>query len=272
MRHPVISLKIPILAIVAIVMTGVLLPFESYAAQTHEVAILKGSTTLGDKSYAPNPVEIAKGDTIRFVNEDSVLHTASSGDGASAILSGVFDSGFLGPNRSAEVIVNEVGEFEYYCQAHPTMVGLVKVSESVNTGNNLFRTIAVHDGLEYEVQSSSASTAKATQAKINSGVSVEVFVEGSGEVDLTFPTSMIEGISSITTSSGQSVTFSKVAESESATTVRFSVPDGDGTVVVMGSRVVPEFQTLVTVLILSSVVATMIISGRFIRTSGFKFI
>jgi hypothetical protein len=221
---------------------------------------------LLDKSYAPNPVEIQKGDIIRFVNKDSVLHTATSGDGATATQSGVFDSGFLGPNRSAEVTINEVGEFPYYCQAHPTMVGLVKVSEATTPVGGEFRVTTSHDGKDFEVVGSSASGAKATQLEITPEVSIDLTIEGSGEIDLTLPTTMIEGITMINSTSGESLPFTKINESDSATTIRFSMPENtDGQISIMGARVVPEFHAIVLTLVLIGAIASGIFFTRGIK-------
>ncbi len=233
----------------------------AFAAETHEVEILKGATPLGDKSFSPNPAEISKGDTIRFVNKDTVLHTATSGEGTTATKSNIFDTGFLGPKRSAEVTINQVGEFAYYCEAHPTMVGVVKVSET-SKGTTPFKTVAVHDGQDYEIVGTSQSSVEATSATINPGVSVVVRFEGSGEVELTLPASMIEGISSLSDSDGAQIPYSKVDESPSATTVKFTVPEGiDRFVTITGSRVVPEFYALPAVIVVGSLLTAILIAN-----------
>ncbi len=243
-------------------------PSEALAAQTHEVEILRGSTTLADKAYSPNPIEIGKGDTIRFVNMDSVLHTATSGDSATgtAMPSGIFDSGFLGPNRAAEVTINEVGEIPYYCQAHPTMIGLVKVSEGI-PGDDLYRVITSHDGQEYEVSGSNNYPARAKEVAIDPGVSVTVVFEGSGDAELTFPTTLIQGINSVATNDGTAVPFTKTNESDSSTTIRLTVPGGDRSIVISGTRVVPEFSAIAAFLVAGSLSAMIIVTTR---TFGIK--
>lgn len=257
-----------LIALISTVVGAIVSPGNALAAQTHDVEILKGSTTLADKSYSPNPTEISKGDTIRFVNKDTVLHTATSGDSSTAIPSGVFDSGFLGPNRAAEVTINEVGEFPYYCQAHPTMVGLVRVSEGI-TGGNGFKVTTSHDGQEYEVTSSTSYPARATQVTINPGVSITVRFEGSGEAELTFPTTMIQGINSVAASNGTIVSFTKISESDSATTIRLMVPEaGDGSVVIMGARVVPEFSAVAVFIVVGSLPIVIIVAARIIGTNN----
>ncbi len=232
---------------------------EALAFETHEVEILKGSTTLADKSYSPNPLQVMKGDSITFVNRDSVLHTATSGNGSPPTPSGAFDSGYLAPNRVATITINEAGEFPYYCQAHPTMTGLVRASEG-SVGDTEFSVTAIHDGQSYEIAGRSPS-AKASLVTINPSVSVVVTFDGSGAVELTLPTSMIEGISSVATNNGTSISFTKTNETDSATTISFTVPQGDGSVVIMGARVVPEFSSMAALIVAGSTgVASLVVA------------
>ncbi len=238
------------------------------AAETHEVGILKGSSTLADKSYSPNPIEIASGDSIRFVNEDSVLHTATSGDGPTATSSGIFDTGFLGPNRAAEVTINDIGDIPYYCQAHPTMIGLVKVLEG-STPNDQYSIVATHEGQEFEIVGETSSPAKATNVTINPGMSVVVKFDGFGDTELTLPTAMIEGINSIETSDRKTVSFTTTNPSASATTIKLTVPPGDGSITIMGARVVPEFS--MTVLLVAGSLAGVTIVAMKSRGRGMGF-
>lgn len=244
---------------IALIPTGIAL-----AARTHEVEVLRGSTTLADKSFSPNPVGIAKGDTIRFVNKDSVVHTATSGDGSAGTPSGVFDTGFLGPNKSSEITINEAGEIPYYCTAHPTMIGLVKVSEGP-TSDDMITLTATHEGQSFEVTSSGAS-AKASAVSINPGVSVRVEFDGAGEAELTFPVDMIEGISSVATVGGSTIPFIKTEETSSTTTIKLTVPDGgEKTIVIMGARVVPEFSTVAAFMMVGVLVTVIVAGARFSR-------
>ncbi len=80
-------------------------------AETHDVAI-QGF------SFAPHVLEISAGDTVVFQNFDNAPHTATSLDGA-------FDTGTLGTAERTEVIVETAGSFEYRCQFHPSMKGII---------------------------------------------------------------------------------------------------------------------------------------------------
>jgi plastocyanin len=235
-------------------------PKVALAAQIHDVEIQKGSTIFGDKSYSPNPIGIMKGDTIRFVNKDTVVHTATSGDGSTP--SGVFDSGYLGPNKAAEVTINEIGDIPFYCQAHPTMVGLVRVSDESTTGNQN-RVVTTFDGATYVVTSSSTSSAKVTQVTINPGESLVVAFDGVGVLELTLPESMIGGINSVTTNDGTALPFTQTNVTDSSTTIKLTISDGP--VVIRGARVVPELSSIAALMIAISMIGFIVAVARFSR-------
>ena len=100
-----------------------------------EVSIVSGASTMGDKAFSPNPVNIKVGGTITWTNKDSVFHTVTSGTGPSDPSKGKeFDSGLSGPDalttqgKTFSHKFVTAGEFPYFCEPHPAMVGKVIVS------------------------------------------------------------------------------------------------------------------------------------------------
>jgi plastocyanin len=135
-----------ILAVVAMISIATTLTSSSkiggiisnYAQAQKEVkvSIVPGAFTLADKAFSPNPVNIKVGDTITWVNDDTLFHTITSGSPSSSggETGKVFDSGLSGPTalttkgKTFSHKFTEKGEFPYFCQLHPTMVGNVVVS------------------------------------------------------------------------------------------------------------------------------------------------
>jgi len=80
-------------------------------------------------AYSPRAVVVAAGTTVEWLNEDTVVHTVTSGssDGTVGQPDGVFDSGNIARNERFSVTFAEPGEFEYYCAPHPWMRGRVVV-------------------------------------------------------------------------------------------------------------------------------------------------
>jgi plastocyanin len=85
--------------------------------------VVKIVANAGSNSYNPNPVEIKVGETVTWINDDPVIHTATSADGT-------FDSGMMGKGQSFGYTFDKAGEYPYYCTLHPNMVGTVAVTES----------------------------------------------------------------------------------------------------------------------------------------------
>jgi plastocyanin len=77
----------------------------------------------GSNSYNPNPVEVKVGESVTWINDDSARHTVTSKDGT-------FDSGMMGKGQSFSFTFDKAGEYQYFCEPHPAVVGTVVVTES----------------------------------------------------------------------------------------------------------------------------------------------
>ena len=119
---------IAIIGMISITSSG---HFSAFAQGSNvPVTIVAGGSTLGDKGYSPNPVDVKVGQTVVWTNKDSVQHTITSGAPGSADSGKEFDSGLtklLNPGSTFQHTFAKAGTFTYYCQLHPTMLGTVKV-------------------------------------------------------------------------------------------------------------------------------------------------
>lgn len=88
---------------------------KSVAGKVHEVKI-RGMT------FEPATLEVSAGDTVVWINEDFVPHTATSSATPAA-----FDSGTLQPKQRWKFVAKAKGTFPYVCTLHPTMVGSLQV-------------------------------------------------------------------------------------------------------------------------------------------------
>ena len=143
--------SIAILGIVAVIALGASLgslPYALVSAQQtnsssttytnstggNSVSIVPNASTMTDKAFAPNPLNAKVGDTVTWTNKDTIFHTVTSGTGPSDTTHGKeFDSGLSGPTalttqgKTFSHKFMTAGEFPYFCQLHPTMVGKVVV-------------------------------------------------------------------------------------------------------------------------------------------------
>jgi basic membrane protein A and related proteins len=115
-------------------------------------------------------------------------------------------------------------------------------------------------GQSYTISSKSSAFMRVSAATINPGASVKIDFNNPGEVELTLPKSMIDGISVIK-NGDQELNFETVSTTDDATTIKFTVPDSKS-VEISGATVVPEFG-LIAALVLASMLAAVIGLARF---------
>lgn len=261
------------MAIFASMLIPITTPNLAYAADVN-VDITLGSSTKTTDAYSPNPVNINVGDTVIWRNVDPPnTHTSTSGTpsaGPDGMFGGTADAPFsviIAPQATFSHTFTEAGEFPYYCTLHPTMVGTVIVAEG-STGPTEFSATATLDGNDYVINGKSETIQSAT-AEIDANEAVAVTFDQAGEVELTLPKTMISGINAVMAGDAQ-VTFETLSDTDAETTIKFTVPDGETEVDIMGTFVVPEFPVVVA-LILGVSIAAIIGYTRFTKsgTTGF---
>ncbi len=106
---------------------------SAYAAEV-EVKNAPGSSVPGcedtNECFIPSPVNIAIGDTVTWMNDDTAAHTSTSGSAADGP-DGNWDSSLVMVDQSFSHTFDEAGEFPYFCMVHPWMTGMVIVSEAM---------------------------------------------------------------------------------------------------------------------------------------------
>ena len=84
------------------------------------VSIPLGASTLGNRAFAPDQVDIAVGGTVTWTNTDSITHTTTADQGS-------WDSGSVAPGGKFSSTYSTAGTFPYHCAIHPGMVGTITV-------------------------------------------------------------------------------------------------------------------------------------------------
>jgi plastocyanin len=82
-------------------------------AKTHTI-------TIESMRFQPEVLTVSPGDTIVWVNEDLVPHTATS-------KAGNFDSKSIRADKSWRYTIQNKGDFAYICTFHPTMKAMLRV-------------------------------------------------------------------------------------------------------------------------------------------------
>jgi plastocyanin len=84
-------------------------------------------------AFNPAEITIRAGESVTWTNQDIVQHTATSGNPGDADLGAIFRSASLGQGGTFTHTFNDVGEFVYFCEFHPTTMRGAKVI--VNSAN-----------------------------------------------------------------------------------------------------------------------------------------
>lgn len=78
-----------------------------------------------DFAFKPANITVKKGTTVTWTNKDSVGHTVTPDEESSAFEG----SDLLDHDESYSFTFGEVGTYNYHCQPHPQMTGMVTVTE-----------------------------------------------------------------------------------------------------------------------------------------------
>jgi len=92
----------------------------SAPAGSTTVTIPSGASTQTTTAFGQNPMTVAVGTTVSWLNDDSITHT-SSADGNQ------WSSGNIAPGSRFNFTFASAGRFTYHCQIHPNMVGTIVV-------------------------------------------------------------------------------------------------------------------------------------------------
>jgi plastocyanin len=95
---------------------------------TTTVSMAQGSQSPNNPEfYVPTKITVKPGQTVTWKNDDTAIHTATSGQDVTP--DGKFDTGFVSPGQSSKPIAmpTQPGEYPYFCTLHPWMIGTVTV-------------------------------------------------------------------------------------------------------------------------------------------------
>ncbi len=86
--------------------------------------------TRPENAFAPLDLTVAVGTTVRWINEDTQVHTVTSGtsDGVAGSSDDLFGSQFLNPGDSFTHTFDSAGTYDYFCVPHPWMIASVTVT------------------------------------------------------------------------------------------------------------------------------------------------
>ena len=209
-------------------------------------------------------IEMLVNDRIYWKNADTVKHTVTSGTPKEGP-SGIFDSGEIQPGKFFEKKFTEVGEFPYYCTLHPWRTGMVKVV----SGFSVLPRVAsdVGDGskafsLEYKFNRilNTASVDEDTKS-----ITFELKGNTNSEdntLTILLPSELISGISSVSIDGVKTEKYDQDFEDEFTTLVINDIPPSAKTITTTGSTIIPEFAEVVLLMLIVSISAVVLFTGK----------
>ena len=99
----------------AVLVAGALCLLPAVPVAAGEVIVVK----ITDMNFSPTTVSAKVGDTIEWVNDDFIDHTATANDES-------FDLN-LPVGKSGRLALTRAGDIAYFCRFHPNMTGTINV-------------------------------------------------------------------------------------------------------------------------------------------------
>ena len=126
-----------LMSVLAITISGILVVLPQivyvhqnlvYAQTTASVSIVQGSSSPSiSKAYDPSPLTVKTGTSVTWTNNDSSIHTVTSGLPELGNVGTLFDSSLISPGNTFVHVFDKQGTFDYSCTLHPFMHGQVIV-------------------------------------------------------------------------------------------------------------------------------------------------
>jgi predicted secreted protein with PEFG-CTERM motif len=119
------------LMMTSMILTGLILTITPFAfAEQVSVSLPQGSGVPGceetNECYLPYMVTVNPGDEVVWSNDDSAVHTVTSGTVPTA--DGLFDSSMFMAGTTFSHTFDTLGKYDYFCVVHPWMLGQVFVT------------------------------------------------------------------------------------------------------------------------------------------------
>ena len=290
--------KMTFFSVLTIVAAGILMTTATSAAAIPSayaettVSLPVGSAVPGceetDECYIPSSVNVGAGETVTWSNDDTAAHTVTSGTAADGP-DGLFDSSLFATGTTFSHTFEEEGTFDYFCMVHPWMVGNVIVgqaiataTENISAAENEPETIEIEpttttESVEFNVDydiTGSGNVVNVTPDSEASSVIVELeSATEQGVLTITLPRDVMDAKTSdeedddfFVLVDGEEVVFEET-KTDNDRTLAIQFPAGSEEVEIIGTFVVPEFGTIVMMVLAVAIISIIVVSARSNRLS-----
>jgi len=128
MKSKLIGSLFVVLALVVGIMT-----FAPSAFADTTISMTKGASSgqacvTANNCFDPANAQVTPGTEVEWTNDDTASHTVTSGNPNDNTTGTVFDSGLVKAGGDFKFTFADAGTFNYFCQVHPWMTGMVTVA------------------------------------------------------------------------------------------------------------------------------------------------
>jgi predicted secreted protein with PEFG-CTERM motif len=247
------------------------LSIDAFAQSSYDVNIPTGSASP-DAPYfwqsekdgtTSGIIEILKGDEVVWKNADTAAHTVTSGTAENGP-DEIFDSGMFGPGKSFPQTFSEIGHYPYYCLLHPWMIGEIIVTDGYSTipnvGKNVGDGSTVFD-VEYDFNRVlSTATINEDENSITFDM-VGITNSDDNDLEIILPSALIAG-PFVVFVGDEMVEFEQIGDDDLSILI-IPVDAYSETITIVGTSVVPEFGTMVMVIMVISITVMIVAHNRF---------
>ena len=209
-------------------------------------------------------VKILVGDTIVWKNADSAVHTITSGTTAQGP-DDIFDSGMFGPGKSFTHEFLDAGQYPYYCLPHPWMVGEIIVTEGYSVlpgiGKNVGDGSAFFD-VEYDFNRLLSTATINEDANSITFEIIGMTKSDDNNLKILLPSALIAGPFVIFVGD-EMVEFENISSNNDLSVLIIPVSANSDTLTIVGTSVVPEFGTMVMIVMVISITFMLTVQNRF---------
>ena len=247
------------------------LSIDAFAQTSYDVNIPTGAASPDAPYFWQNEkdgsttgvVEILIGDTIVWKNGDVAVHTVTSGTAAEGP-NNIFDSGLFGPGKSYSYKFTETGHYPFFCFIHPWMDGTVIVTAEYyiipNVGKHAGDGSTFFD-VEYDFNRLLSLVIIAEDQKSITFEIVGDAKSDNNDLELRLPSALIDDPFVIWVDEKKISDFEYIRDGD--LNVLFLPLDADSKILtIVGTSIVPEFGSIVLMLLGISVVTMIVLSQR----------
>ena len=258
--------------ILSMIIAVIAIPVGIAHAETYIINIPTGAADPGAPYFwqvestgnTDGVLTIEVGETVRWENADTAAHTVTSGT-AEGGPDGIFDSSLFPPGQDFSYTFTEVGDFDYFCIVHPWMVGTITVVEA-SQGKVLENV-----GLQYDEKQMGYDVHYVLDRSLESGVVIDqtqntltFTLAGQTENDqleIRLPEGLIKNPNAVWVDDVQITDFSSEVQGET-TVLTIPLEHNSEQVKIMGTQVVPEFGTIVSVVLVLSIATVIFMTAK----------